>query len=449
MKRLALGFILALCFAYADASYTTPGVIIKFYNFDSNQGDRFEVEYEGNIYYHYYLRGEIPRGNKNAIYAHEIRTPHIVDSLTIYDNTYYVEDIALCGDSITDSYWFERGESTCSFIMTPIDTLWIGSKVKEVSFSRSEGNNIPQLKNIVIDEKNPYLSSIDGIVYNKDCSTLIAIPDLWGNNRKGTEYRFPSTLKNIVAWTGYYQDLSEMPTFIWPEKLDTIGTYAFCKAINCTDFFMQLPIVKAFEQCAFASADISLSEVTLTDGVEFLGYHAVTTNNIKILNIPSTVNKIGTSNSKNLLYSDRRYSVRFYSKTPPEIIPLYSWCDPYETAMFYDPKTYVLFVPKGSKELYANAPCFLYFNDIIELDDDEPTPSDITAVIAGKMTVESHNGQVIISNASKENPVYIYSADGKLLDTCSTLNGQCTTNQAIGSTLIIRNGKQICKILVR
>lgn len=70
--------------------------------------------------------------------------------------------------------------------------------------------NSPDIENIYVDENNEFFSSIDGVLYNKNIDTVLAVP----RNKKLLGYCF--------------MDFSESDkTYVLPQTVNTIGAYAF------------------------------------------------------------------------------------------------------------------------------------------------------------------------------------------------------------------------------
>ena len=77
------------------------------------------------------------------------------------------------------------------------------------------------LKSITVAENNPYYCSIDGVLFNKDGSSLIVYPaskDVWG------DYVIPESVKTIVQKAFCYSGLNSITL---PENLAEIGESAF------------------------------------------------------------------------------------------------------------------------------------------------------------------------------------------------------------------------------
>lgn len=81
----------------------------------------------------------------------------------------------------------------------------------------------PQLDGYYIDENNPYYTSIDGILFSKDLTSLIKYPD----GKQDSTYIVPDTItkieNNAFAFCSYLKNIE------LPQHLEHIGSWAFVK----------------------------------------------------------------------------------------------------------------------------------------------------------------------------------------------------------------------------
>ena len=89
-------------------------------------------------------------------------------------------------------------------------------------------NYCPELTEISVSENNPNYSSRDGVLFDKEQTTLIRYP----SNRAAVEYTIPETVKKMTLWAfDYCQNLE---TVVIPDGLTTIdpGTFAECSSLQ-------------------------------------------------------------------------------------------------------------------------------------------------------------------------------------------------------------------------
>ena len=77
------------------------------------------------------------------------------------------------------------------------------------------------LSNIYVDEGNASYSSVDGVLFNKDHTTLIAYPA----NREDTAYKIPEGVTSIGNWAFF--SCWQLTDVTIPESVTSIGDYAF------------------------------------------------------------------------------------------------------------------------------------------------------------------------------------------------------------------------------
>ena len=73
-----------------------------------------------------------------------------------------------------------------------LTSLTIGKGAKNFM---SVGKNCPKLERVDVDAENPWISSEDGVVFNKDKSEMLFYPP----SRPGEEYEVPDTVKRIMS----------------------------------------------------------------------------------------------------------------------------------------------------------------------------------------------------------------------------------------------------------
>ena len=138
------------------------------------------------------------------------------------------------------------------------------------------------LKEINIDKNNPYFQSVDGVVFNKDLTSLLHFP-----NAKTDTYEIPDGVKNIAVNSFTTNDVLRslsMPSsllkieyyaFDCPnlidiqlsKSLESIGKYSFS---NCPFTSIRLPeSLKSIEESAFYNCK-NLSTIYIPKNVEYI-----------------------------------------------------------------------------------------------------------------------------------------------------------------------------------
>jgi len=132
------------------------------------------------------------------------------------------------------------------------------SKVSSISSNVfNEANN---LTNIIINEKNEYYSSLDGVLYNKDQTILIKYPE----GRSEEEFIIPNSVTSIGNYAffgasslesivipdsvtsigeGAFYDASSLEKIVIPESATSIGDYAFFGASSLTSIVIPKSVI--------------------------------------------------------------------------------------------------------------------------------------------------------------------------------------------------------------
>lgn len=145
---------------------------------------------------------------------------------------------------------------------------------------------IEGLKSITVDVNSEYYSSADGVLFNKDMTTLIKYPV--GNER--TSYTIPDSVEEI----GYdaFAFSVNLKSIVISDSVTNIGESAFSSCSNLSS--VDIPnSVSSIEGYAFAWCD-SLEHVTIGNSVTSIGYSAFfSCSSLSSIEIPDCVTDIG------------------------------------------------------------------------------------------------------------------------------------------------------------
>lgn len=150
--------------------------------------------------------------------------------------------------------------------------ITIGKNVREIS-DWAFGNS-RKIIEFDVDENNPYICDVDGVLYTKDMKTLLFYPPAGcvqtEKDADGNEVKF-------IAYT-------------IPEGVETIRSKAFYKCYELTDITLPSTL-KSIEEKAFFRC--SLKELTLPENLGFIGKDAFSyCYDIKELTVPEAVKQI-------------------------------------------------------------------------------------------------------------------------------------------------------------
>jgi len=121
---------------------------------------------------------------------------------------------------------------------------------------------LPNLTEIKVGENNQYYCSVDGVLFNKDKTELIAFP----RSKSVDGYRIPDTVKKIGG--NAFRNREDLTSIVIPESVTCIGNYAFT-GTNLTSITIPDSVryigAYAFNNCK------ELTDVKIGSGVTVIG----------------------------------------------------------------------------------------------------------------------------------------------------------------------------------
>ena len=160
-------------------------------------------------------------------------------------------------DSVTDigNYAF--------YNCTNLAFVMIGNGVKSIGYEAFSG--CTSMTNIVVDSQNPSYSSLGGVLFSCNQSTLIAFP-----GGKQGEYTIPDGVTRIGD--AAFRGCRDLTSVMIPDNLANIGNAAFYDCVNlaCVTFGNALTNIgeSSFRNCN------SLTDITIPDNVTSIDYWA-------------------------------------------------------------------------------------------------------------------------------------------------------------------------------
>ena len=165
----------------------------------------------------------LPKGIKSTIEGDEFETglseSEMLKSLILPEGLKTVEGFGSCPNlkGIVLPEGLEEIGSNSFSRCTAITSIQIPASVKYLYGSSFAGCQIKAYK---VDSENPYLTAIDGVVFSKDLSTLVAFPSAYPHER----YVVPET--TLVIGEHAFED-SGVSDIVLPRKLSSIKYGAF------------------------------------------------------------------------------------------------------------------------------------------------------------------------------------------------------------------------------
>ncbi len=203
-----------------------------------------------------------------------------------------------------------------------------------------------RLTDIVVSDQNEYYTDVDGILFNKDKTTLVVFPSA----KKVESYTIPDGVTSIGK--SGFSGCSGLRSIIIPNSLTSIGEWAFslCGRLEITIPNSVTSIGNdAFYWCS------SLTSITIPENVSSIGYETFNfCFNLASVTIPAGVTSIGDYAFSGCV---KLTEIRSGNSTPPSLGN--------NSFSGVNKTTCKLYVPKGSYEAYKLA---WRFDNIIETD---------------------------------------------------------------------------------
>lgn len=146
-------------------------------------------------------------------------------------------------------------------------------------------NGCTSLSEITVDIDNPDYTSIDGVLYNKDASRMIAYPE----GKKETRFSFPNTITSICP--DVLRNLKNIHSITMSDSLKEIPDSAFLDFRNLTSVVLPKSILK-IGKSAFMTCK-NLTSIVLPDNISVIAesvFEGCT--NLTSVVLPSALKKI-------------------------------------------------------------------------------------------------------------------------------------------------------------
>lgn len=250
-----------------------------------------------------------------------------------------------------------------AFRSSGLRTLDIPASVSEIGAPIVAGCNA--LTNINVSADNATFASVDGVLFDKGVTCLLAYPE-----GKSGEYVMPESVTEIGGWSFIGNNGVSAITF--SPNLKKIGPSAFyqCTGLTALDFPQSLTSI---ESTAFFYAS-KIASVKLPNTDIFIGNNAFSATGLKSVIFPATITNIGVEESQTYSIMTMCSSLKWVSlpSSLTTFSPLGLYCGSLATIYSFavtppaisggnaNTATLVIKVPKGSADAYAGAWSTLY-----------------------------------------------------------------------------------------
>ena len=322
------------------------------------------------------------------------------------------------------------------------------------------------LTDISADAANTNFSSVDGVLYNKDKSTLLVYPA----GKPDVSYTIASSVDTIGAYVfGYCKNLTSITI---PSSVVYITHAAFMQCNGLTTMFIPASVTflnnNPFYDCAGMTAvtvdpanqyNESVDGVLYQKGLSTIIYYPPAKPGSSYI-IPSTVNYLRSStfmNCTNLtsvtipasvttirdhIFSGCRglTSIYAYPSVPVDLTSAIETSN--DVFMDVDTTNCVLHVPTGSKSLYASAFQWKGFANIVE-----DLTSAVPPTTATIIKISVHDGVLQVNGATMGEAITVYTLQGTTLFSQKADAANVVINLPVKGIYMVKVGAESIKVL--
>ena len=292
-------------------------------------------------------------------------------------------------------------------------------------------------------------SAYDIAVENADGVTIY-----YNYYNNGTELEVTSSSSSSPRYSGVVNIPEEVTYMGRTRKVTRIGYEAFQNCYDMTS--VTIPnSVTTIETGAFNGCS-GLTSVTIPNSVTTIGGYAFNKcTGLTSVTIPNSVTSIGEAafsgctgltsvTIPNSVTTIEEYAFSYCTGLTSVISKMENPChlndDCFPTDVFYNA---TLYVPEGTVDKYKSTD---YWNKFVYTEESDPT--DIIQVSSDDLLISAQNGTITVRGEQDGLPLTVYSADGKLLGSATTKDGQASisTNLQRGEIAIVKVGSKSVKI---
>ncbi len=301
-------------------------------------------------------------------------------------------------------------------------TLTINSLVKEVSGITFYGSG---LQNIYVDDKNPYFTAVDGILYDKEVTRLISFPQ----KKYLQEYTMPNTVKSVDEYcmgANHY-----LATVIFSDAIETLPQYVFygCSYSNKNKCKLHLPN-KLTTLVKYSLSDLPVYEIEFPENLSQIEDGALKTYNLEKVSFPNsaTPNLCITGSSNGFLYDCSKLKDVYITDESPDILNDNAFKEGQYMSV-------TVHVPSSSLDLYKSAEGWKKFWTIVDENGNTGIKYKLTYIVDSEeyKTYEVEYGVTITPEEEPTKDGYTFSGWSEIPETMPahdvTVTGIFTINK--------------------
>ncbi len=213
----------------------------------------------------------------------------------------HLKSVTLATSTIISAYAFHSCRSLKTIVMPPkaqhigvrafdgceaLEYLQIPESVMQIGESAFSWCH--SLVSIDVNDANPHYTSVDGILFDKDMTTLIRFP----GKKDAKEYAIPSTVTSIANIA--FNDCRMLEKIEIPSSVETIGNWAFdgCRSLND----IKIPTsVKTIGNGIFYGCK-TLKNISIPDSIHYIEeFMFCECESLERISMPSSVTGIGAN----------------------------------------------------------------------------------------------------------------------------------------------------------
>ena len=264
------GFSFYNCTALTSITIPDSVTTINSYAFTDSGYYNDESNWEDGVLY---IGNHCIRAKENISGAYSIKPGTKTIAAAAFQQCDSLESITI-PDSVTSIGYDAFG------ICTSLTSVTIGNGV--TSIGDSAFSVCDSLTNITVATNNPNYSSENGVLFNKDKTTLILYP-----TGKSGAFVIPGSVTSI--WDSAFASCSSLTSVDIPDSVTSIGDFAFkyCSSLTSVDIPNSVTSIGAF-----AFSNTSIANLDLPDGLQTIGDRAFAYTPIESIRIPDSVTEM-------------------------------------------------------------------------------------------------------------------------------------------------------------